>query len=108
MLLGNRDSEQVLEAIENPDGTYVPPKAITLVIAHQEMANHLEKCPQDRAWAEQLVERNLFRPLARCQQLPTEICARFPNCLCGVEALENSMKDLRNRKLGAYSEIAQP
>ena len=75
----------------------LPPKAITLMLGHQDMANHLEEYPQDQAWAEQLVEQNLFRSLVRCQQLSIEVCARFPYCLCGTEALENSMKDMRNR-----------
>lgn len=41
-----------------------------------------------------VAESNLRQPLRRCAQLQREPCARFPACLCGSEALENTLLDL--------------
>jgi hypothetical protein len=73
----------------------VPGLAVSLMLEDNQIAGYLAKHPQDRAWVEQIVEQNLFRRLANCQQVPFEICACFPRCLCGWEGLRHSVTDLR-------------
>ena len=39
---------------------------------------------------EYALERNLYFPLKRCLQIQPDICAGFPDCMCGRDALEQS------------------
>ena len=43
---------------------------------------------------EYALERNLYFPLKRCLQIQSDLCAGFPDCMCGRDVIEQSRNSL--------------